>query len=87
VIDLDRLRLRITSRRDSGRSSGHGGAVAEVKESFSMEHAAEADLLRSARDRVVNFPHANELEHLHPVHPAGEWHNPDPDKFQRFRWR
>ena len=32
-----------------------------------MEHAAEADLLRSARDRVVNFPHSHELEHLHPV--------------------
>ena len=32
-----------------------------------MEHAAEADLLRSARDRVVNFPHTHELERLHPV--------------------
>ena len=32
-----------------------------------MEHAADADLLRLARDRVVNLPHPHELERLHPV--------------------
>jgi len=32
-----------------------------------MEHAADADLLRPARDRVVNLPPSHELERLHPV--------------------
>ena len=32
-----------------------------------MEHAAEADLLGLARDRVVNLPRPHHLERLHPV--------------------